>query len=142
MDCQQNNYMSNNFQTIWLRIQKECSIKSLTQLAEIIGISQPNVSKRKKENLFPVEWAYAIAQKYNLSTEWIMTGQGPKRLKQEIENNYFSELVTWAKETGQSDNINWVTNQIDGMFPMFKEWRKRKDETEGGDSESPASKIA
>ena len=134
--------MKNHFQESWTRIKNETNINNYNKLAEKVGTTHQYVSKKKKIGEFPIKWAFIVAQKYNLSTDWIMTGQGPKRLNSETENNYFSDLETWVKETGESDNIKWVTNQIDELLPMFKKWRKRKEEGEGKDSEIPASKIA
>lgn len=127
-----------SFDECWNRIQKETNIKNLTQLAKIVGTSQSNTTKKKQKGEFPAEWAFRVGQDYNLLTEWIMTGQGPKRIGIESEEGYFSDLKKWAKETGQSENIEWMKNQIDQTFPMFKEWRKRRDETKGQDSEAPA----
>ncbi len=138
----QNKLKNQDFEIIFNRIKKETDLKNLSDLARIIGITPQNASARKNKNIFPADWAFIIAQKYNLLTEWIMTGQGPKRINDKIEENYFHELVKWAQETGKSENIDWVKNQIDELFPMFIKWRKRKDETEREDSKVPASKIA
>ena len=71
---------------------------------------------------------YEVGKKYGLLTEWIMTGRGPKRIKS-IENDliFFIELETWAKETGRSDDIQWLRNQIESFFPMFREWKEKRD---------------
>ncbi|MBU1456613.1 MAG: hypothetical protein KKD01_18000 [Proteobacteria bacterium] len=71
-----------------------------------------------------------------------MTGKGPKRLGNSKKENYFFELEKWGKEISKSDNLEWMTQQIDQTFPMFKEWRKRKEESENSSSEIPDSKIA
>ena len=134
--------MKSNFTESWLRIKNETNINNYNELAKQVKTTHQYVSKKKKSGEFPIKWAFLVAQKYNLSTDWIMTGQGPKSLTGETDENYFSELVTWAKKTGGSENIDWVKNQIDQTFPMFKEWRIRKDKTENENSKTPSSKIA
>ncbi len=131
-----------DFLTICERLKKQLSIKKDKQLIDIIGTSQPTFSRRKKENKFAYEWAFDVGKEFNLLTEWILTGEGPKQLGDEKSNNYFSDLETWAKETGKSENIDWMKNQIDQTFPMFKEWRNRREETKRQDSKIPASKVA
>ena len=73
-----NNNANLNFSEIWNRISCETDIKNYSQLAQLIGISQQSVSSAKRKNRFPINWAYNVAKKYNLLTEWILTGKGPK----------------------------------------------------------------
>ena len=127
------NNVNNNFSDTWERIKKECQINSYNQLSKIIGTSQPNISRRKKENSFPADWAFIIAQKYGLSTDWIMTGQGPKRLNEQIrykpEERTIQLLDEWLKEISKNepDKKIWFRYQIEETFPKFKEWLKRKE---------------
>lgn len=135
--------MENEFEKIWERIKKETNLKSLQGLANIIKISQPAVSEMKSKGKFPPGWAYLVGKEFGLLTEWIMTGEGPKTLE-DLKGDlaFYEELEEWARETGRSENTQWLKNQIESFFPMFSEWKKRK--AEGGitQSESPASKVA
>ncbi|WP_339136286.1 MAG: helix-turn-helix domain-containing protein [Candidatus Electrothrix sp. GW3-4] len=90
----------NNFLAAWGRIKKETSISNFNRLAEVIGKTQPSISARKKAGDFPIEWAYLVAKEYNLSTEWILTGEGEKSpvIRKEQEA-YQSSAVE-----GQQDN--------------------------------------
>lgn len=76
------------FISVWKRLKENLRIKNYSELAEIIGVSASNVSKKKQKNEFPANWAFLIGKKYNLSTEWILTGLGPKVLLDEraVEN--------------------------------------------------------
>ncbi|MCI5142335.1 MAG: hypothetical protein D3909_11590 [Candidatus Electrothrix sp. ATG1] len=67
-----------NFAAAWERIKKETNIGNFNKLGEVIGKTQPSISARKKAGDFPIEWAYLVAKEYNLSTEWILTGEGSK----------------------------------------------------------------
>lgn len=75
------------FIEIFNRIKNETDIKTLTLLAKFLGTTQPYISKKKKDNEFSANWAFKIAQKYSLSTDWILTGEGPKRLSLPSEKN-------------------------------------------------------
>ncbi len=115
-----------SFLRSWDRIKESTKIENLNQLAEIVDTSNSNVTKRKKEDNFPVEWAFEIGQKYGISTEWILTGNGERRF--EAEDNFFHDLEMWGKEIGNSDNITWLKNQIEDLLPAFKKWKESKDE--------------
>lgn len=135
--------MENTFEEIWARIRKETGLRSLKNLADIVEISQPAVSEMKAKDKFPAGWAYLVGKKYGLLTEWIMTGEGPKTLEEFInEISFYVELEQWAKETGGSQNTAWLKSQIESFFPMFKEWKKRRDEREENKSGFPSSKVA
>lgn len=132
-----------SFNECWERIKSRTPIENYSQLAEIIELSKSNVTKRKDENLFPIEWAFVIARKYELTTEWILTGEESIRLEEINQDfKFYEELEQWARETGGSSNIGWLKNQIENFFPMFKEWKKRK---ENGGNDKPdklSSKVA
>jgi hypothetical protein len=123
-------FIKNKFEEIWSRIKQETPIKTMTELAELTGITQSGLSKAKGRNEFSASWAYAVGNEYGLLTEWIMTGEGPKRLE-DIKGDFtfYEELETWARETGRSDNIQWMRNQIESFFPMFKEWKAARGKT-------------
>lgn len=135
--------MENNFESVWGRIRKETGMKSLQALADMLNKTQPAISKAKAKGNFPPGWAYLVGKEFGLLTEWIMTGVGPKTLE-ELKGDmaFYEELEEWAKETGRSENTQWLKNQIESFFPMFSEWKKRKAEGGIAQPESPSSKVA
>lgn len=135
--------IKNHFDEAWERIKQETPLRILTELSEITGITQGGLSNARRRGDFSANWAYLVGQKYGLLTEWIMTGKGPKKIDQCDEKFlFFEELMQWAKITGGSENINWLFNQIENFYPMFKEWRKRREEGEEVRSEFPSSRVA
>jgi hypothetical protein len=122
------------FEEIWGRIKAETEVKKLRDLAEEVGTIATSISRKKKNNDFPVEWAFKIAQKYNLSTDWIMTGKGPKRLGGKVQNvesesNYLLQIGTWFKEITFQDSRKktWFEIQFEKAFPEFVEWLKDRE---------------
>jgi hypothetical protein len=118
------------FDEIFTRIKNETKIRNISELAEFLGTSQPYVSRRKSLNDFSVKWAYQIALEYGLSTEWIMTGKGPKKLSATISlsNEYLLMLEEWLNELKLNDPRKeyWFQCTIEEAFPGFKEWVRRK----------------
>ena len=131
-----------NFDKIWARIKEETPIKNLTELAEIAGISQSGLSKAKGRDYFSGEWAYLVGKKYGLLTEWIMTGEGPKRIEEKGRSAFLVELEGWAKEVSESENLKWLENQIENQFPDFKRWREEKTQQPKTTADYPSSKVA
>ncbi len=128
-----------NFLPVWERIKEKTELKKFVQLADFLEISQQYVTKRKKENYFPEEWAFRIGQHFKISTDWLLTGEKEKHTP---KLNFLIELETWAKESSGGDNIQWLENQIHAAFPMFVEWKKRKEEQKSKTDSTPEKKIA
>ena len=91
-----------SYNTVFNRLKKCTDLDKQSDIAELIGITQTSVSRRKKDDVWPIEWAYIVGKKYNLLTEWILTGEGPRRLS-EIDSctmpqkSYFREIEEWGK---------------------------------------------
>lgn len=121
-----------NFFDIWDRIKKETPLKSFNDLATLVETSQPNVSRQKKEGTFPPGWAYAVGKKYGLLTEWIMTGEGPKRLsdntaapdQKETPRGIIEEWVQNVRE--KEGNDGRIIMELSLQVQEFKEWFKEK----------------
>jgi len=147
----ENNHQLNifSFSAVWLRVTGETDIKNQNDLASVVGVSQGAVSGRKSNDIWPEEWAYRIGRKYNLLTEWILTGEGPKNLdesakRKELEFPILKEIEDWLKTlvVNDSKRIDWFAVSFQDAFPMFKAWTKRKEDQEMQDSSIPKEKIA
>ncbi len=69
--------MLTQFEQVWDRIKVGTGLSTQNDVAEALSITQPPISDAKKRGTFPAEWALKIASAYNLSTDWLMTGEGP-----------------------------------------------------------------
>lgn len=96
-----------NFGDVWGRVKTATNIRNLSQLAKVLDIKQPSVSKAKKRGVFPPHWILFIAERYNVPADWLFTGNGPARYG----------------ETG----MNWKKEKLKGMASMFIEALALKD---------------
>jgi hypothetical protein len=134
------------FEIVWERIRKEINLKNYIQLVEIIGISQSVVSKRKNENIFPVEWAYILSKKYSLCVEWILEGKGEKRVnRKETEktgSSFLKKVECWLEEEKKKEPkfSDWFEVEFAKKFPEFAEW-KRNAEIEKEDNSVQMQKV-
>ncbi len=119
-----------NFSEVWERIKKETAIKNQTQLGELIGITQQSISQKKRENEFPIWWAYIIAKEYHLSMDWLFTGEKPIRIEtaREPKNSYGLLIDEWLDEIKREDpgREEWFRCNFEDAFPSFKSWAERK----------------
>ncbi|MBV5328106.1 MAG: helix-turn-helix domain-containing protein [Chlorobium sp.] len=138
--------MKNSFENIWGRIKKETGLKSLKSLADIVEISQPAVSEMKAKGKFPAGWAYAVGKKYGLLTEWIMTGEGPKRLNGTVEiNPLLIGVNEWLNEEKKENDAEFkilFQQQMIRAFFDYEKWIKKRDEQENSESISLNKKVA
>lgn len=120
-----------DFSKVWERIKTEAKIKNISQLAQIVGKTHQTISAKKAQGKeFPIEWAYLVAKKYNLSTDWILTGEGDKQVEGKAgpESAYIMDIDIWLKELTTQDPRKeyWFQCEIERTFPEFKEWRKQQ----------------
>lgn len=137
----------NDFDTILERIKEEARIKSMRQLAEIIGIKHQTISAAKKKGDFSVSWAYEIEKKYGLLTGWIMTGEGPKRIDDAAKHRkleILNELEEWLGEEMKKNpgRETWFELQMMDNFESFKKWKRKRDEAKDSGQDFPSSKVA
>lgn len=126
------------FDKIFERIKKETEIKSMVHLAKKVGTAQSYVSKKRKEDKFPVEWAYIVGREYDLLTEWILTGDGPKSLNDDNERKIklLNEVENWILNANEEDQgaVDWFTYDFRKKYPEFVEWLKKKDGEQTGNN--------
>ena len=109
----------NNFAAAWGRIKNETNISNFNELSEVVGKTQPSISARKKAGDFPIEWAYLVAKEYNLSTEWILTGEGGKKRATQSggKRKYAGTLV----EEKQKTELAEPTEKYEKILPSGEE---------------------
>ena len=117
-----------SFSDCWLRIQNSSNINNLTELANLIDISQPTISRNKKNDSFPEHWAIVVGYKLNIHPEWIMTGEGQKQRSQSnstYHNKLLHEIDRWLTELIKNEPFRreWFLGVFLDSFPKFAKWR-------------------
>jgi hypothetical protein len=125
-------FLEFDFEDVFDRIKKSTDIKNSVQLAEIIQVTQPAVSKNKKKNIFPLDWAFLIAEKYNLELTWLIRGEGKEKSKttsKKRSNELLDEIDCWLEEkaTRKPEIKDWFKYEFSKKFPEFEEWKRRVD---------------
>lgn len=129
------------FSEVWLRIVGNTEIKKYKELADLVHIAASRVSERAKENNFPVDWAYWVAKEYELSIDWLLTGEGEKKVE---KKEVVSEIQEWLDDVSATnkDFKIWFKVQFESKFPEFTEWKKRKEERGEDNKLSGISNVA
>lgn len=121
-----------SFNECWERIKSKTPINNYSQLAEIIGISKSNITKRKDEDNFPIDWAFYVAKKYDLTTEWILTGKDTNKRKEPTQNrkfNILNEAEEWLTDEVEKNPKRefWFEVEFEKAFEEFKKWKEGKE---------------
>ena len=105
-----------------------------------IGASPQNYRVKEKKRDFDANWAFKVSQKYGVSTEWILTGKGPKNLQdtckqkstQKKVSSLFEEIVQlqeWLSEITaiEPERRAWFKMEIVDKFPAYKKWLEERE---------------
>lgn len=136
-----------SFKECWERIQQKTSIENYVQLAEIIGISKSNITKRKDEDVFPIEWAFWVGDKFGLTTEWILKGEEVRNVELAEKKRKFEilkKVEEWLSEEVKKNPKReiWFEVEFEKTFQEFKEWKQEKEESEAREAYSTSRKVA
>lgn len=122
-----------NFLEIWGRVKEKTDLSTFTQLAELVETTHQYVSRKKAKDEFPVSWAFVIAQKFDLSTDWIMTGKDPKQIGERAGiNPLLVDVNEWLNEEKKHKNAEFRILFQEQMIRAFFDYEKWKLRKEGG----------
>jgi len=86
---------------------------SQEQMAEILEVSQPAISKYLRDRIPPAELLYKLAQWGQTTVEWILTGR---------KSYVYGERVPEVRETGKTYDADWdLLQKIAGLDTDVKE---------------------
>lgn len=134
---------SHSFFEIWGRITEETPIKNFAHLAKEVDSSKQSVSRKKNVNEFPIEWAFKIARKFDLNTDWLVTGQGPKRLDEPGESQVEKKSIIeeWVRDVMDKEGHDGrIVMELSLQVPEFRDWYKAKKRA-SGDTEVDLSHV-
>ena len=69
--------MDLSYSKIFERMLKAGKLKNSSQMAKVLGISPQAVSNYKKKGELPPSLVFKFAEIYNVSIDWLITGDGP-----------------------------------------------------------------
>ena len=112
------------FQEIVKRIQKVTGKEKQKDICDEIGTTPKSFRARERKKEFDANWAFRIGQKYNLSTDWIMTGKGPKSYQEATKEETAMIFGKWMEEQRAKDPrlIPGIEIKLEEAFPEYKEW--------------------
>ncbi len=110
------------------RIKQVTGKEKQKDLCAEIGITPQNYRIKERKEDFDANWAFRVSQKYGVSTDWILTGKGPKNFgEQEKPKNDFVLLIDkWVIELKKDDpeREGWFKFTFIDSFPKFATWLK------------------
>jgi len=76
------------FLECWARTKEITGFKRQIDLPRFLGIEGQTVGNAKRDDRFPLKWAHKISKKYNVSVEWIMSGEEATNMVRESSEEY------------------------------------------------------
>lgn len=67
------------------RLKTACGAGTDTAFADFLGISQGSISGAKKKGQLPHSWFFQVAEKTNVSSDWLCFGRGSMRHSEEAK---------------------------------------------------------
>jgi hypothetical protein len=139
-----------NAKEIIERIKERTSLRTNKDICNIIGVLPTNFSRKIRANEFEAEWAFLIAQKYGLSTDWILTGStAESKNKRTLRFTRFpvlNDIESWLdelqNESSSIDRNAWLKAEIFEKIESYKDWTKRREEQQNASDNSADKKIA
>ena len=64
-----------SFDEVFKRVCEKTEITTSTDLAKVLGISGPSISRQKSNNSFPAAWLVLIAAKFKLDLNYLAFGE-------------------------------------------------------------------
>ena len=125
------------------RIKEEYRLKENKQVAELIGLSQQNFSKKKNKGTVLndiLEWSLKTDKDLN----FLFKGQVQLREERKVRNVFLENIVEWISKKLIEDprNKNWFEVEFEKAFDEFKKWKEEKEESEAREANTSTRKVA
>ena len=106
------------------RFRKEILKKSQVEIAEELGVTQPAIgSWERGEREIPIYIINLLELKYGMSKEWLITGAGEPKKRDELEElivDFREEMQYLLRELAKIDNPEEIKAINDFIFRHIK----------------------
>ncbi|WP_027370358.1 LexA family transcriptional regulator [Desulfovermiculus halophilus] len=72
-----------SFQDFFTRVCQATDIENQSHLAQVLGVGRAAISLAKQKDSIPWKWVFALAEAYNLNSNWLATGTGQPAASQD-----------------------------------------------------------
>jgi hypothetical protein len=83
------------------RLVKATGVPKDSALAGPLGVTSQAIYDAKKRNKIPDAWIRNIAEKYDISADWLLFGRGPMRPGEPDNQDYGAAMVTPATDAAK-----------------------------------------
>lgn len=137
------------------RLKEATTSKSDADLARILDIKPQGVALARKKIHIPPVWFVTISDRYHVSIDWLIYGEGekerkpgarvneppdpgrPNRKSVPIKEARLEAFRLWVEDIAAEDPAyrDWASIELVRRFPEFEEWLKKRETTLSKDSE-------
>ena len=119
--------MHRDFQTFFERAARALGIKSLSELATILGVNRSSITQARKKNSIPANWLLSLFRSHGLNPDWLEGGDGPKWLRSgETDQDAFFRIPKVQARLCAGAGSLEVGSQIEEYYSFQTKWLQNK----------------
>ena len=108
------------FEPTWNRVKTITGWDKYMNLANFLGIHPSSVNGAKRRGTFPSDWAVQISLSFNVNAAWLLTGEGPIYLGEQVDLQAKPKPVpVTAAETIEYDEDDEEELTLDEFWQAF-----------------------
>lgn len=117
----------NEFDDFLRRVYAATGIQSQNELAAAMHINRSAITQARKKNAVPDKWLLQLYRLFNLSPDWLETGNGPTFLRAGSgREDGFTNIPKVKARLCAGDGSFEVGSEIEGYYAFRQEWLHRK----------------
>ena len=114
------------FDTFFKRLRESTTITSQANLAKSLRISRSAITQAKKKDSIPLKWIIELSRLYNVTSDWLEKGTGPKTLNQNSSHEIFQEVPKVKARLSAGGGSFETEPEIEEYYSFRKDWLSRK----------------
>ena len=100
------------FDAVLTRLKTATSTKGDTEFAKSLGLGQSSVSGAKTRGKIPPAWIETVAQKFNISANWLFFGEGPMKRGEKQESGHTQIAAASAPQNADMDELQQECREL------------------------------
>ncbi len=119
--------MASFFNTFFTRVSESIGIRTMTDMAHVLGVNRSAVTQARKKDSVPATWLLTLYKSHGLNPEWLESGKAPRRLKpsESDRSDYHHVPKVQARLCAGGGSFE-VDSNISGYYAFKKDWLRSR----------------
>ena len=117
---------SERFDSFMKRLREATTITSQANLAKTLRISRAAITQAKKNDSIPIKWITELSRLFNVNSDWLVKGTGPKVPDQNIYDEIFLQVPKTKARLSAGGGSFETEPEITEFYSFRKDWLGKK----------------